>query len=236
MKRYIIYKADNKVNDLTANDSAEKLISVLKDGVTIKIDNRPDESIVKDFESIMDMELDKSPDEMDADLVDLCLDILNGYCGTAVSVIGNDYAYMDITEYYLKEEELDDKGDLIGSKVVAFAPNNFYWHIIRSAVRDAFADPNAHCCVPMSIKLNSNDKIEIKKVYALIDYANNDAVLISITDSVDSFGKDNSKKKPITNEMCFDADESVNIVKLVDKIEKALCNERSNQRDNNICR
>ena len=63
----------------------------------------------------------------------------------------------------------------------------------------------------MYINISDYKNPEYKKVYAIIDNTNNDGVIVSITDSVDAFGNDNSKS-PIAVKEYYDIDEEISVL------------------------
>lgn len=201
MKRYSICKSTREITHLSQYDNGEKLAVFLKEGVTLEdVYNRG-------YIDNVDIEVFTSKQE--------ALNNLRHYCGTAMFYSGNAYPYADIEEYYVEEREYDDEDvecDCIEySNILAFAPNDFHRYILPQAVKDVFCNNKLHFCLPMYINISDYKNPEYKKVYAIIDNTNNDGVIVSITDSVDAFGNDNSKS-PIAVKEYYDIDEEISVL------------------------
>lgn len=209
MKKYSIYKSTKEAHRLTKYDSGDKLLNYLHEGITLEDVNRPNEDI--------HCELLKSYTNKE-----VALDELNHCCGDVLFYSGSVFPCAYIEEYYLQEEEWDEENLIEYGDIIEFAPNKFHYDILPNCVRDAFCDETAHYCVPMDIVAYPHqtglDDVFIKRVYALVDYADNDRVIVSVTDSVNPYGYDNSNYEPIISKEYFDIDDKVDVSDIVSEV------------------
>lgn len=197
MKRYVIVKSNTETTHLSQYDSGERLALYLKDGVTLEDTYNCDTTDVKIFVSKQE-----------------ALNNLSHCCGTAVFYSCNAYPYADIQEYYVEEREYDDEDvecDCIKySNILAFAPNDFHRCILPQAVKDVFCNNELHFCIPMYINISDYKNPEYIMAYAIINSSDDNGVVVSIIDSVDAFGKDNSKS-PIAVKEYFDINDEISV-------------------------